>query len=110
MRTAVLIPLKEKSSEPSFILARASGGWTAPKENQAAKDAPKAQLYDMANDPAEQSNLYLAKPEIAEQLLADLTADVNRGRSTKGPRSKNDVSNIVLWKSEQKKKSNNKKK
>jgi hypothetical protein len=32
-------------------------------------------------------------------LLADLTADVQNGRSTDGPDAKNDVENIRLWKS-----------
>ena len=81
-----------------LCLAKASGGWTAPKENQAEADAPKAQLYDMEKDPSEQNNLYLTHPEIAEKLLADLTADVQSGRSTEGPEAKNDVKNIILWK------------
>jgi hypothetical protein len=33
-------------------------------------------------------------------LLAQLTAEVHRGRSTTGEASKNDVKEIVLWKSE----------
>jgi arylsulfatase A len=82
-----------------LCLAKASGGWTAPKENQAEADAPKAQLYDMEKDPSEQNNLYLTQPKIAERLLADLTADVGNGRSTEGPEAKNDVEDIILWKS-----------
>ena len=53
----------------------------------------------MEKDPSEQNNLYLTHPEIAEKLLADLTSDVERGRSTDGPEAKNDVKNIILWKS-----------
>jgi arylsulfatase A-like enzyme len=83
-----------------LILAKGSGGWTSPKENQVKPDAPQAQLYDMEKDPGEQNNLYLSHPEVAEQLLADLTADIQRGRSTDGPEAKNDVENIVLWKSQ----------
>ena len=83
-----------------LCLAKASGGWTSPKENQAEADAPKAQLYDMEQDPSEQNNIYLTHPEIAEKLLADLTADVQNGRSTDGPEAKNDVEDIVLWKSQ----------
>lgn len=85
-----------------LALARASGGWSSPKENQAPADAPKGQLYDMSADPGETNNLYEARPEIVERLLADLRSDVLRGRSTKGAPAKNDVSEIVLWKSEQK--------
>ena len=88
-----------------LILAKASGGWTAPKENQVGKDVPKAQVYDMENDPSEQNNLYLTHPEVAERLLANLTADILNGRSTDGPAAKNDVAEIRLWKSERAKKS-----
>lgn len=84
-----------------LLLAKASGGWTSPKEGEAAKDAPKAQLYDMVADPGETTNLYLEKPEIAERLLAQLKKEVRGGRSTLGDTSSNDVDGIVLWKSEQ---------
>ncbi len=87
-----------------LILARASGGWSSPKENQAAADAPKAQLYDLATDPGEQNNLYTSQPDVAQRLLNQLTKYIADGRSTVGDGSKNDVANIVLWKSEQKKK------
>lgn len=83
-----------------LILAKASGGWSTPKEHQAGPDAPRAQLYDMENDPSEKNNLFLSEPEVAEKLLADLTNDVRNGRSTAGPMAKNDVENIILWKSE----------
>jgi len=53
----------------------------------------------MEKDPSEQTNLYLTHPEIAEKLLADLTSDVESGRSTEGPEAKNDVADITLWKS-----------
>jgi hypothetical protein len=37
-------------------------------------------------------------------LLALLEKDIKRGRSTKGPKSKNDYNNIKLWKSGEPKK------
>lgn len=83
-----------------LCLARASGGWTAPKENQAGKDSPRGQLYNMKSDVAEQHNLYSSEPAIVDKLLKLLTADIKRGRSTKGAKAKNDVSEIILWKSE----------
>lgn len=86
-----------------LILAKASGGWSSPTERQAAKDSPEAQLYDMEKDPSEKNNLYLTQPGIAQQLLADLTADIQSGRSTDGPAAKNDVENIVIWKSQRRK-------
>ncbi|MCA9122644.1 MAG: sulfatase-like hydrolase/transferase [Planctomycetaceae bacterium] len=82
-----------------LILARGSGGWSSPKENEVSPDDPVAQLYDLEADPGERNNLYLKQPDIAKQLLAQLKADVANGRSTVGRESKNDISDIVLWKS-----------
>jgi len=82
-----------------LLLARASGGWSAPKENSVAKNAPVAQLYDMEADPAETTDLYQSHPEVAARLLKQLDADVFGGRSTTGTASENDIEGIVLWKS-----------
>jgi arylsulfatase A-like enzyme len=83
-----------------LLLAKGSGGWTAPTEKQVKKGAPIAQLYDMEADPGETTNLYASHPEVAARLLKQLEADVNRGRSTDGATSQNDVNKIILWKSE----------
>lgn len=83
-----------------LALARGSGGWSAPNEKQAGNKAPKAQLYHMTDDIGEMENRYLSEPSIAEQLLKQLQADVQRGRSTAGPKSENDTKKINLWKSE----------
>ena len=89
-----------------LCLARASGGWSSPTEAKAPKDWPKGQLYNMKEDIGETTNLFESKPEIVNQLLSLLEADIERGRSTEGAESKNDVRNeaIVLWKSEKEKK------
>lgn len=81
-----------------LLLSRGSGGWTSPKEVE-AKDMPVAQLYDIENDFAETTNLYETRPEIVKELLEQLESDIINGRATKGKPSKNDVDNIVLWKS-----------
>lgn len=83
-----------------LLLAKGSGGWSSPKEREVKGDAPQAQLYDMEKDPSEKNNLYLSNPEIARRLLANLTADIQRGRSTDGPEAKNDIADIRLWKSQ----------
>jgi arylsulfatase A len=82
-----------------LCLAKASGGWSSPKEYEAPKDSPKGQLYDLEADPSETNNLYETQPEVVERLFTRLRSDVLRGRSTKGPNAKNDVEDIVLWKS-----------
>lgn len=93
-----------------LCLAKASGGWTSPKENQAPKDAPHGQLYNLADDPGEQNNLFTTQPEVVNRLLGLLKSDIKRGRSTKGASARNDIDEIVLWKSEQKGGSRKKKK
>ncbi|MGB7343192.1 MAG: arylsulfatase [Pirellulaceae bacterium] len=82
-----------------LLLAKGSGGWSAPQENKVANNAAEAQLYDMDADVGEKDSQYESRSEIADQLLTQLTTDVQRGRSTEGPDSKNDVDEIVLWKS-----------
>lgn len=84
-----------------LALARGSGGWTSPTEKEVEPGTPEAQLYDLDADPGEESNLYQDRPEIAKKLLLQLEEDVARGRSTDGPEAKNDVPDIVLWKSGQ---------
>lgn len=82
-----------------LILASGSGGWTAPGEAAAQKQGlPKGQLYDIAADPGEQTNLYTEHPEVAEALLARLTDYVSAGSSVQGKSSKNDIEDIKLWK------------
>ena len=81
-----------------LLLAKGSGGWTSPKEDQVPSTALRAQLYNLDSDIAEKINLYHKAPEKAKQLLAFLEEDVARGRSTAGSESKNDFDNIILWK------------
>lgn len=83
-----------------LILARGSGGWSSPKENQIPKGSPKGQLYRMDTDRAEKNNLFEKEPEIVAGLLAEIEADIKRGRSTEGTESPNDIARIKLWKSE----------
>lgn len=85
-----------------LVLARGSGGWSSPRENAVGNDAPKGQLYNMAEDVGESENLFVKRPEVVKRLLEQFTADVYSGRSTQGAESDNDVADevIVLWKSE----------
>ena len=88
-----------RTKDWKLVLAKASGGWSAPKESDAPQDWPTAQLYSMTNDAAEQKNLYLVQSEVAAELLQHLEHDVKNGRTTPGPPSANDIDNINLWKS-----------
>ena len=85
-----------------LLLARDGGA--ASERNLAKNPAiPKAQLYNLSKDPAETANLYETNPSKAEELLAALKNDIQRGRSTDGPDSSNDTKQIVLWKSDTRK-------
>ncbi|MEE2886631.1 MAG: arylsulfatase [Planctomycetota bacterium] len=81
-----------------LLLCRGSGGWSPPREAAAAKKKlPPVQLYDLEADPKETTNLQAKKPELVQQLTADLRSLVEAGRSTPGPRQKNHAGQ-VWWK------------
>lgn len=89
-----------------LILARGSGGWSAPRENQLKNaDVPIAQLYNLSNDIGEQDNLYDSRRDVADRLLRQLELDVKNGSSVTGRfpdgenPSGNDIDKIELWKS-----------
>ncbi|MGI9465500.1 MAG: sulfatase family protein [Rubripirellula sp.] len=81
-----------------LLLAKGSGGWTSPKETEMPKTAAAMQLYDMTADLGEQNNLHEQNPKVVKDLLAQLKADIERGRSTSGPAVSNDTDQIILWK------------
>ena len=91
-----------RTKDWKLVLARGSGGWSAPNEKKVSSSAPEAQLYDMNKDANEENNEYESKPEVAEDLLKRLQNDVANGRSTKGAKSTNDLEKIELWKSKRK--------
>jgi arylsulfatase A-like enzyme len=81
-------------------LCPGSGGWAAPRDPAAAKAGlPLAQLYDLASDVSETTNLIKEHPEVAQRLTALLEKYVNDGRSTPGPKQRNDVV-VDIFKSE----------
>ncbi len=92
-----------------LLLARASGGWSSPKEKDMGQDSDEAQLYNLAKDPREQNNLYNRHPDVAKKMLSQLVSDVESGRSVPGPQASNDVGNIILWKSKRTESGNSKK-
>jgi arylsulfatase A len=73
-------------AEWKLILGQGSGsglpGKTGPEPGQ---------LYNLATDPAETNNLYARHPQIVTELTALLKRYVQDGRSTPGPKQKNDA-------------------
>ncbi|REE00144.1 sulfatase family protein [Marinoscillum furvescens] len=82
-----------------LLLAKGSGGWTAPREKDMPEDAPAAQLYDLYADPGETKNLFESRPEVVDKLLKDLKSDIAMGHTRRGILSDNDLEEITLWKS-----------
>ncbi len=69
-----------------LLFCHGSGGWSSPRENVAIKQGlPPIQLYDLASDPKETTNLYQQHPEIISELTMVLRRYVENGRSNPGP-------------------------
>ena len=64
-----------------LILGLGSGGFTAPRREEPEPGGPEGQLYDMARDPQETTNLWSEEPEVVERLMAILTRYQETGRS-----------------------------
>jgi len=74
-----------------LCLCPGSGGWSQPTDGKAKQTGmPAVQLYDLAADTAEQTNLVTARPDVVDRLTATLEGFVTEGRSTPGPRRPND--------------------
>jgi arylsulfatase A len=74
-----------------LCLSSGSGGWSAPRENEAKKkDLPKMQLFNLKDDPGEMKNLVEEEPEKVTHLLAILEKEVANGRCTPGEKVLND--------------------
>jgi len=66
-----------------------SGGWSDPKPGKAPAGSPPFQLFNLKDDPAEETNLFAAHPEIVQKLGAQLARIIASGRSTPGAPQKN---------------------
>lgn len=74
-----------------LALCPGSGGWSSPTPNEAKQlDLPPVQLFDLGSDPSETTNLYSIYPDKVRELYRLLTAYVEDGRSTPGPKQTNE--------------------
>ena len=74
-----------------LCLSAGSGGWSAPRESVAKKQGlPPMQLFNLAEDPAEEENLLSKNPKRVETLLSLLALQVRNGRCTTGVAVAND--------------------
>ncbi|MBL9212115.1 MAG: arylsulfatase [Opitutaceae bacterium] len=80
-----------------LALCPASGGWSKPGDAEARRaGSPAVQLYRLDSDPGETNNLQAAQPEVVARLTALLERYVADGRSTPGPRQRNDAAIDLL--------------
>lgn len=70
-----------RKGEWKLILGRGSGGFTAPRRYTPQPDEPAGQLYNLAADPAETTNLYNERPALVAELTALLEQYQREGRS-----------------------------
>ncbi len=74
-----------------LLLCRGSGGWSPPREAEAAKKQfPIIQLYNLVNDPKESKNVHNQFPDKVKELVAELAQAFRNGRTTPGPKQKNE--------------------
>lgn len=70
-----------RQGEWKLELGLGSGGFSAPKRIEARPGEAKGQLYNLAADPGETTNLWLKKPDVVARLSALLDRYVKEGRS-----------------------------
>jgi arylsulfatase A-like enzyme len=80
-----------RQSDWKLVMAKGSGGWSFPKPNDPAEaDLPDVQLYNLASDPGETTNLQAENPEKVAALKSLLSKYIKDGRSTPGAPQQND--------------------
>jgi arylsulfatase A len=69
---------------------RGSGGSLDPERDEPGPDEPAHELYDLATDRAETTNLAAERPDVVDSLIETMTECVERGRTTPGVPQAND--------------------
>ena len=74
-----------------------SGGWSDPRPNVFNKEDPEQwlQLFNLAEDPAETTNLVTSHPEIVRELTRLAQGYIDKGRSTPGKAQANDGTTVL---------------
>ncbi|MCK4872931.1 MAG: sulfatase-like hydrolase/transferase [Phycisphaerales bacterium] len=64
-----------------LILGRGSGGFTEPAKIEPREGAPIGQLYNLADDPGEATNVYARHPDVVQRLTKLLEQYIEQGHS-----------------------------
>ena len=81
MRPGSAAVMTFRSGDWKLITNLGSGGFSKPSRVKAGSGDPQGQLYNLASDLGETTNLYLKHPEIVSRLSAELKKIVDDGRS-----------------------------
>ncbi len=80
-----------------LALCPGSGGWSAPRPGKDDHSGlPEFQLFDLASDPGETTNLVDQHPERVSAMKAAMEHAIARGRTTPGPEGANDVDIVLI--------------
>jgi arylsulfatase A-like enzyme len=80
-----------------LCLCPGSGGWSAPRPGRHdMSDLPPMQLYNLADDPGEQNNLFEKYPQRVNKMKAMLREAIDNGRTTPGQKLSNDVDVVMV--------------
>jgi arylsulfatase A len=80
-----------------LILCPGSGGWSSPRPGRdEIAGLPEFQLYDLAADPGEKTNLLAAHPDRVLKMKESMVEAIRRGRTTPGPDLANDVEVVMI--------------
>jgi len=86
-----------REGEWKLSLCPGSGGWSEPRPGRPEHAGlPPFQLYDLAADPGETTNLADRHPDRVTTMRAVLERIIARGRSTPGPDQANDVPIVTV--------------
>ena len=93
-----------KESRPAIIHHSSSGRFAIREDKwklvmEGRKKSEKRELYDLINDPKEQTNVIRDHPKINSHLTKKISAIISNGRSSPGPPSQNDTPpwNDLVW-------------
>jgi arylsulfatase A-like enzyme len=81
MRPGSAAVMTFRSGDWKLITGLGSGGFSKPKRIKPGPDDPQGQLYNLAEDLGETTNLYAKHPEIVARLTTELKKVVDDGRS-----------------------------
>jgi len=80
-----------------LCLCPGSGGWSSPRPGRVdTSKFPTIQLFNLSDDPGEQTNLMAHQTKRVEQMKLMLQKLIADGRSTPGPQLKNDVPIVMI--------------